>query len=1175
MPYIVSQQHDQSEAAAASIAFDLLVTPAVGDVIAICATNDVGSTTITCPGFSGPAQAANQGIRQAWLTKVSDGTESTLTLTGTNAHWIFSCYILRGVNTSGTPYVASARQDWATVAYQDSIAFDATSAGNNSLLFYSWAHDTSTTVQYQWVSPSDMEVDYSIYGTSINHIVGHRTLFVAGNAPTVRMYTGQNTDGGNGWVIAFPDATGTTPQWSFTSMLDIIRMGGNMGRLTEVDYPGATTFTATGSAATNIFTATGWTPVDGAQVVVRSVTGGGTNIVSLNTVYHVFGVSDQTFQITSSLAAAGAYGAALDITADVTASTMIVQVDKVARPTAIAASINGISTGDTSSAYTTVSTVLGSSYATGDNFTSTLNTTNAWAGQTIIFGTAKDMSGNRIFSMDWATDTGWNTSRVRSGGAIIVFGDGTNWTAYQLSTKSASSNSLRSTSFIALGQGVTYATSGSINWAAVDRIGIFYQRGGSSAVATALVIRCMVLFNTAPVVIGGCSQSPANGFELKKAFGTLGFDHLGSASGLAQSIDRIPYKIGDGSNLVYWDSSVGSQENPDAFLASSSSRSRWNVDSGYATIRVHLSSSSNFIANSCVFAGRNAQQIVIDAASSASGNYSLSNATISGKTLINDGNIDLGSFTVSECPQVDGGTATYDTVVFLGCTASGSSALKLEGGGGAINCSFTKGAETYAVEISGNGPIAIDLSGTTFSGYTNVLNLTGTTGVVTITLALGQVEPTYITAGATVVWDQPQADTTWTNADLANGTTILVVNRDTATTIDYVTVSGGTGYTITLTPGVDYEVGEVIEIRQSRQSGTSYYIQRTSIINTSAEGGSILEVDELEACALCNGIGLSGIDYITKFELDYANGELDIKILGSWQVGELISWWNYMMTQQAAMEDFWGAWELQSDGSFRNEVSVLSSVLDTTAFADSIETTGRRLYRSDGARPIKTPTTSGYAIDCSWRDPVTTVSVGSGLSAGEQATLAKLDTLTENSSGLRFTAKALETTVAAPSASTVAAAVRSEIATELGRMDAAVTTRSTLDSTAAQAAAAAAIAAAALASQASVNAIPTNPLLTNDARLDAIATRASQTSVNAIPTNPLLANDSRLDDIATRASQTSVNAIPTNPLLTNDARLDAVAAIQAKTDALPAVPASEATAQAAVDAARLAAALSA
>jgi len=57
-----------------------------------------------------------------------------------------------------------------------------------------------------------------------------------------------------------------------------------------------------------------------------------------------------------------------------------------------------------------------------------------------------------------------------------------------------------------------------------------------------------------------------------------------------------------------------------------------------------------------------------------------------------------------------------------------------------------------------------------------------------------------------------------------------------------------------------------------------------------------------------------------------------------------------------------------------------------------------------------------------------------------------------------------------------------------------------------------------------------------------VATRASQTSVNAIPINPLLTNDIRLDNIdasvSSRASQSSVNGIPTNPLLTNDARLN-------------------------------------
>ena len=61
--------------------------------------------------------------------------------------------------------------------------------------------------------------------------------------------------------------------------------------------------------------------------------------------------------------------------------------------------------------------------------------------------------------------------------------------------------------------------------------------------------------------------------------------------------------------------------------------------------------------------------------------------------------------------------------------------------------------------------------------------------------------------------------------------------------------------------------------------------------------------------------------------------------------------------------------------------------------------------------------------------------------------------------------------------------------------------------------------------------------------LDAtISSRSTQTSVNAIPTNPLQTNDSRLNNldvaVSSRSTQGSVAAIPTNPLLTNDARLN-------------------------------------
>jgi hypothetical protein len=108
---------------------------------------------------------------------------------------------------------------------------------------------------------------------------------------------------------------------------------------------------------------------------------------------------------------------------------------------------------------------------------------------------------------------------------------------------------------------------------------------------------------------------------------------------------------------------------------------------------------------------------------------------------------------------------------------------------------------------------------------------------------------------------------------------------------------------------------------------------------------------------------------------------------------------------------------------------------------------------------------------------VFTITSGSGLSAAQNTTLSKLDDLTENVGGLRYTSKALEQAgggsltladiadavwdepiaghlaagstgvtlngASAPSAGTVASAVRTELTTELARIDVATSTRST------------------------------------------------------------------------------------------------------------------------------------
>jgi hypothetical protein len=985
MPYIIAESHNASESATNTLPITLPITPAVDDVIYVCATNDGGGTDIAATGYDVlGTQAANGGSRQVWLRRISDGTETSLSVTGALDDWTYSVYVLRGVDVSGTPEVVSTRQDYANVRRQTSIAFDATAAGNHCLLLYSWGHDALAAEM--WISPAQLEVDAMIYlnvGTC-GHIVGHRTMHTAGNAPSVELVTSRlpTSAGGNGWIIAVKDAAASTTapfcQYKYTDMLTILRMGGRPGQYFETDLDASVTFTATAVSSTGIWTATGWTPVNGTQIILRSFTGGGTNVLFTTTRYIVFDASGSDFKLTVSLSPSGAYGAAVALTANVTAATAVILSDWTAgRANAIASTINGIPTFDGCSAFAINGSISGSVSTGSDIFRTDHETSGAWCGHTLEYATPFDLSGDdRVFGLEWGTDTNWQTGRNLAEGAIIVFGDGTNWAAYQLSKKSAMTKNARRSAFIALGRSAAYDSFGTVNWASISKIGIYIHRGLSTTAPSLLFARCMCMIENG-IVTGGCAASPVNAYALKNAFG-FGFDHLWQNSGISQSIDQVSYRIGNGSDPTYWDASNSSQENPPAYSADSTQGNAWNVPSGDTKITIQASDNCLIDFSSCILAGKNAQGVVIGTTSSDSAEYSFAGATLSNKTLINDGHIDISNCTISKCPKVDGDGAVYTGVNFKASTDV-TAALRLEDGGGAVDCVFTKGDEAYAVEIAGNGPATVDLTSSTFSGYAKPLNILGTTGTVTITLALGQAQPDYDTAGATVAWDQPTFDTIWTNTDLADGTSVLVRNIDTSTTIDYEVVSGGIGYTITLVPGVDYTVGDAIEIRQSRKDVKTYYQERTSVINTTAVGGSILEVDALPICPICTALDCDGEDYDTVFDLDTTDDELDLITDGTWQAGHLMCWWKWQMTLQAAMEQFWGAWSVESDGSFRNDVTILPSLIDTTETGDSVESTGRRIHRSDGARPIKSPTTGGGTVDLSWRDPVTVVATGSGV----------------------------------------------------------------------------------------------------------------------------------------------------------------------------------------------------
>jgi len=526
-------------------------------------------------------------------------------------------------------------------------------------------------------------------------------------------------------------------------------------------------------------------------------------------------------------------------------------------------------------------------------------------------------------------------------------------------------------------------SSGTIDWSDITKIGFAkYSTDNTSTTATRTIqlrVRHILAipFNSQFASIHGTADLMA----IEKLLSSWTCPSFVSLQGGVQLSPYLSFQLGDGTDDVTFSSVGGS-------IAFPSSNLGYLPRDNEIQMKVVTSATDDINLNALSIASLD-NLIKFDFGATSDGDgIGGTGAILIGLNVTLAEDVPISSATFASCSSINVGAGSLE-----GCNISssvnGTSASNCIDGASITNCSFTKGVETYAIQIAGDGPADIDISGTTYSGYTYDLNLTGTTGTINITIAQGQTQPTYQTAGVVVNWIQVFPGTSFTNENLQEGAKILIRNTTTDTTISYNTV-GATGFSVSLVPDVDYTVGDVLEIRQAFKDGTNYYQERTTRIVTTSAGGSFIEDLPLASCSVCDDIGLDGENYDSKFELDYTDDELDIETSGNWQTGELMTWWKYQMTLQTPMEEFWGAWTIQEDGSFRNDVDVLSSHIDNITTGDSVETTGRRLYRSDGTRPIKSPTTGGGSIDLSWREPVSLVAVGSGVTAQDKIDISNL-----------------------------------------------------------------------------------------------------------------------------------------------------------------------------------------
>ena len=205
-------------------------------------------------------------------------------------------------------------------------------------------------------------------------------------------------------------------------------------------------------------------------------------------------------------------------------------------------------------------------------------------------------------------------------------------------------------------------------------------------------------------------------------------------------------------------------------------------------------------------------------------------------------------------------------------------------------------------------------------------------------------------------------------ASIIDDSRVQIYNVTKAAELDNSVVSGGAGYSFDVNLlGSTVDSGDVIRIRATYAVGTVAKEESTGTGVLSESGLSFLLTQDNDT--VYNTLAINGSAQ-TGFSADYVDDEVDITVAANFSLANLYAWWTYNTTTAQGISDFFGGLVAEDIANFKINNSVVDIFLDNTTSTEVFSTDNRRLYRADGARPVKSPTTGGGGVDVEWREKV-------------------------------------------------------------------------------------------------------------------------------------------------------------------------------------------------------------
>lgn len=248
---------------------------------------------------------------------------------------------------------------------------------------------------------------------------------------------------------------------------------------------------------------------------------------------------------------------------------------------------------------------------------------------------------------------------------------------------------------------------------------------------------------------------------------------------------------------------------------------------------------------------------------------------------------------------------------------------------------------------------------------------------------------------------------------IETGSRIRVYNVTTSTEIANEVITGSE-WSLYYDEGSSFTDGDTVEIRLSKTG----YLPNSFITLATASGWAGLVAQEIDAVYSLNAIDGSTVTELTG---DFPNIHIDSADAdGETTVQRIYAWFSYVQTTEQGIRDFFEAMLAEDEVNYRIKSTVANLKLDNV-IATPLMIIGGRIYRDDGATVIAATSNSiqidpskAYAVDTSGGGAPTVGEISSSVWSNSTRTL------------------------------TNAAIVRTELATELGRIDTAISSRNSV-----------------------------------------------------------------------------------------------------------------------------------